>query len=312
MDFVQQLRIFVAVADNGSFARAAAALRMARPSVTNAVSALEASIGARLLQRTTRRSSLTAEGELFYERATQILTDVAGAQNLFGGSGQVPRGRLRVDIPVALAKPLIIPRLPEFTERYPDIEIILGVSDQPVDLVAEGVDCVVRLGELAASSMISRVVARVPMVSCAAPVYLAAHGVPKTMEDLSAHRAVTYFTGRGRSTIDWQLIANGEERSIRMRSAILVNDSEAFVACALAGLGLIQALRATVAEQLENGQLVEILPQVQTVQRAVSIMYPNRQYLAPQVRAFIDWISAVFKESDVHETPAGGIAVPLE
>jgi len=296
LDFVQQLRIFVAVADNGSFARAAAALRMARPSVTNAVSALEASIGARLLHRTTRRSSLTGEGELFYERATQILTDVAGAQNLFGGSGQMPRGRLRVDIPVALAKPLIIPRLPEFTERYPDIEIILGVSDQPVDLLAEGVDCVVRLGELVASSMISRVVAHVPMVSCAAPVYLAAHGVPKTIEDLSAHRAVTYFTGRGRSTIDWQLIADGEERSIRMRSAILVNDSEAFVACALAGLGLIQALRAAVAEQLENGQLVEILPQIQTVRRAVSVMYPNRQYLAPQVRAFIDWISAIFKQ----------------
>jgi LysR family transcriptional regulator, regulator for bpeEF and oprC len=295
LDFVQQLRIFVAVADNGSFARAAAALRMARPSVTNAVSALEASIGARLLHRTTRRSSLTGEGEIFYERATQILTDVAGAQNLFGGSGQVPRGRLRVDIPVGLAKPLIIPRLPEFAERYPDIEIILGVSDQRVDLLAEGVDCVVRVGELAANSMISRVVAHVPMVSCGAPAYLAAHGVPKTIEDLSAHRAVTYFTGRGRSAMDWQLIANGEERSIRMRSAILVNDSEAFVACALAGFGLIQALRAAVAEQLENGQLVEILPQVETVRRAVSVMYPSRQYLAPQVRAFIDWISVIFK-----------------
>jgi LysR family transcriptional regulator, regulator for bpeEF and oprC len=295
LDFVQQLRIFVAVADNGNFARAAAALRMARPSVTNAVSALEASIGARLLHRTTRRSSLTGEGEIFYERATQILTDVAGAQNLFGGSGQVPSGRLRVDIPVGLAKPLIIPRLPEFTERYPDIEIILGVSDQRVDLLAEGVDCVVRVGELAANSMISRVVAHVPMVSCGAPAYLAAHGVPKTIEDLSAHRAVTYFTGRGRSAMDWQLIANGEERSIRMRSAILVNDSEAFVACALAGFGLIQALRAAVAEQLENGQLVEILPQVETVRRAVSVMYPSRQYLAPQVRAFIDWISVIFK-----------------
>ena len=133
------------------------------------------------------------------------------------------------------------------------------------------------------------------MVSCGAPAYLAAHGVPKTIVDLSAHRAVTYFTGRGRSAMDWQLIANGEERSIRMRSAILVNDSEAFVACALAGFGLIQALRAAVAEQLENGQLVEILPQVETVRRAVSVMYPSRQYLAPQVRAFIDWISVMLK-----------------
>ena len=294
LDFVQQLRIFVAVADNGSFARAAAALRMGRPGVTNAVSALEASIGVRLLHRTTRRSSLTGEGELFYERAAQILADVVGAQNLFGGSGQVPKGRLRVDIPVGLAKPIIIPRLPEFTERYPDIEIILGVSDQPVDLLAEGVDCVVRVGELPASSMISRVVTHLPMVSCAAPSYLAAHGVPRNVEDLSAHRAVTYFAGSGRSLIDWHLVADGEERSIRMRSAILVNDSEALVACALAGLGMIQALRASVAEQLETGRLVEILPHVGTVSRPVSIMYPNRQYLAPQVRAFIDWTSSIF------------------
>ncbi len=294
LDFVQQIRIFVAVADNGSFARAAAALRMGRPSVTNAVSALEASIGARLLHRTTRRSSLTGEGELFYERAAQILTEVVGAQNLFGGSGQVPKGRLRVDIPVALAKPLIIPRLPEFTERYPEIEIILGVSDQPVDLLAEGVDCVIRLGEISASSMISRVVTHVAMVSCAAPSYLAAHGVPTAIEDLSTHRAVTYFAGSGRATIDWRLVADGEERSIRMRSAILVNDSEALVACALAGLGLIQALRVGVAEQIATGRLVEILPQVGAVPRPVSIMYPNRQYLAPQVRAFIDWTTATF------------------
>ncbi|WP_213979411.1 LysR substrate-binding domain-containing protein [Sphingomonas sp. dw_22] len=295
MDFVQQLRIFVAVADNGSFARAAAALRMARPGVTNAVSALEASIGVRLLHRTTRRSSLTGEGELFYERASQILADVAGAQNLFGSSGQAPKGRLRVDIPVALAKPLIIPRLPEFMERYPDIEIILGVSDQPVDLLAEGVDCVVRLGELSASSMISRVVAHVPMVSCASPYYLDARGVPKTVEDLSAHRAVTYFAGRGRSSIDWHFVVDGEERPVRMRSSILVNDSEALVACALAGLGMIQALQAGVADHLETGRLVEILPHLKSVRRSVSVMYPNRQYLAPQVRAFIDWISTIFE-----------------
>jgi LysR family transcriptional regulator for bpeEF and oprC len=297
MDIVQQLRIFVAVVDNGSFARAADALRMGRPSVTNAVSALEASIGVRLLHRTTRRSSLTGEGELFYERATQILTDLAGAQNLFGGAGQTPKGRLRVDIPVALAKPFIIPRLPEFTERYPDIEIILGVSDQPVDLLAEGVDCVVRLGELSASSMISRVVAQVRMVSCAAPSYLEAHGMPHTIEDLAAHRAVTYFAGRGRHTIDWHLIKDGEERTIKMRPAILVNDSEAFVACAVAGLGMIQAPHAGVAEHLVTGRLVEVLPKAKTIPRPVSIMYPNRQYLAAQVRVFIDWISAIFKEA---------------
>jgi LysR family transcriptional regulator for bpeEF and oprC len=295
VDIVQQLRIFVAVVDNGSFARAAEALRMGRPSVTNAVAALEASVGVRLLHRTTRRSSLTGEGELFYERATRILTDVAEAQNLFGGAGQIPKGRLRIDIPVALAKPFIIPRLPEFTERYPDIEIVLGVSDQPADLLAEGVDCVLRLGELSASSMISRIVGKVDMVTCAAPSYLAAHGTPGTLEDLPAHRAVTYFVGRGRNIIDWHFVVDGEERSVRMRPSILVNDTEAFIACAVVGLGMIQAIGAGIEEYLETGRLVQVLPNVVTMQRPVSIMYPNRQHLASQVRVCIDWIGEIFK-----------------
>ncbi|MET0219807.1 MAG: LysR family transcriptional regulator [Tardiphaga sp.] len=297
MDIFQQLRIFVAVVDNGGFARAGEALHMGRPRITNAVSALEDSIGVRLLHRTTRRSSLTGEGELFYDRATQILTDVAAAQNLFGGSAQVPRGRLRIDIPTALATPLIIPRLPEFVARYPDIEIVLGVSDQPVDLLADGVDCVLRLGELSASSMISRVVAQVGMVTCAAPSYLSAHGVPQTVEDLSSHRAVTYFGGRGRTKIHWHFMEDGKERSVTMQPALLVNDSEAFIACALAGLGLIQAVGVGVAAHLASGQLVEILPDIQTVQRPVSIMYPNRQHMASQVRVFIDWIGEIFRRA---------------
>jgi LysR family transcriptional regulator for bpeEF and oprC len=294
MDFIQQLQVFVTVVDSGSFARAAEALRMGRPSVTNAVSALESAIGARLLHRTTRRSSLTSEGELFYERVTQILADVEEARDLFSGSGQLPKGRLRVDIPVALAKPYIIPHLPDFTHRYPDVDIILGVSDQPVDLLAEGVDCVLRLGELSASSMISRVVAQVGMITCAAPSYLSTCGIPQTIEDLSAHRAVTYFAGRGRRTMDWHFVEGGEEHTIRLRPGILVNDSEAFIACAVAGLGMIQAPRLGVREHLESGRLVKILPDLETLPRLVSIMYPNRQHLAPQVRAFIDWVTGIF------------------
>ncbi|WP_421732080.1 LysR substrate-binding domain-containing protein [Brevundimonas sp.] len=214
---------------------------------------------------------------------------------MFGGAGHAPKGRLRVDIPVALARSFIIPRLPELTERFPDIDIILGVSDQPVDLAAEGVDCVVRLGELSLTSMISRVITHVRMVSCASPSYLEAHGIPRSIEDLSDHRAVTYFSGRGRSTIDWHLIEDGEERSIKMRSAMLVNDSEALVACALAGLGMIQALHAGVADHLETGRLVQVLPELQAFRRPVSIMYPNRQYLPAQVRAFIEWIDETCK-----------------
>jgi len=294
MDLLQQLQVFVAIADNGSFARAADALGMGRPTITNTIAALEASIGARLLHRTTRRTTLTSEGELFYERAARLLADAQETRNLFGGPGQMPRGRLRIDVPVALAKPFIIPHLPDFMRRYPEIDLILGVSDQPADLLADGIDCVLRLGDLAVSSMVGRVVGHVRMVTCGAPTYLAEYGTPRTLDDLASHRAVTYFAGRSRRTIDWHFTVDGEVRTVRMRPGILVNETEAFIACALAGMGLIQAIGAGVEEHLKAGRLVEVLPEMKTVERPVSIMYPNRLHLAPQVRVFIDWIAVHF------------------
>ncbi|WP_189045430.1 LysR family transcriptional regulator [Aliidongia dinghuensis] len=291
MDFVQQLKVFIAVTENSSFARAAESLRMTRPSVTNAVNNLEARMGVRLLQRTTRRTSLTGEGELLYEKATQLLSDVAGAENLFGGAGEAPRGRLRVDIPVAIAKPLIIPHLADFQRTYPGIDIILGVSDQPVDLLAEGIDCVLRIGDLPISSMVGRVVASMAMVTCAAPKYLAERGIPESVEDLLDHKAVNYFSGRGHRAIVWHLPGSGVERAMKMKSAVMVNDTEAFVALALAGHGLIQVPGLVVADHLEAGRLIEVLPEMKKVRRPLSVMYPNRQYLSTQVRAFIEWIT---------------------
>lgn len=291
MDFAQQLRIFVAVADNGSFSRAAEALRMARPGVTNAINMLEGDLGARLLQRTTRRTSLTAEGEEFYERAVRLLAEIADARNLFGGSVIAPRGRLRVDIPVALAKPLVIDRIPEFKRLYPDVDVILGVSDQPVDLIADGVDCVLRIGELAPTSMIARKIAAITMVVCGSPTYLAEHGTPETIDDLRHHQAVNYFSGRGHRPIAWSMPGDTGLPHLTLRSGIMVNDTGAFVACALNGLGLIQVPGLVVAEQLANGTLVEVVPEMRAIRWPLSIMYPNRQHLAPQVRAFIDWMT---------------------
>lgn len=297
MDFAQQLRVFVAVVDNGSFSRAAEALRMARPGVTNAINALEADVGARLLQRTTRRTSLTAEGERFYDRATRLLTDISDAKNLFGGGSFAPRGRLRIDIPVALSAPLIIERIPEFKRLYPDIEIILGVSDQPVDLIADGVDCVLRIGELAPTSMIARKLAVMTMVICGSPRYLEAHGTPRTVEDLRAHQAVNYFSGRGHRPVAWSMPGDTGLPQFTLRSGIMVNDTAAFVACALNGLGLIQVPGLVVAEHLSTGALVEVVPAMRAIRWPLSIMYPNRQHLAPQVRAFIDWVTTIVSSS---------------
>ena len=297
MNFIQQLHVFVAVVDNGSFSRAAEALRMARPGVTNAVNALEDEVGARLLQRTTRRSSLTTEGERFYDRATRLLMEISEAKNLFGGSSFKPRGRLRVDIPVALSRPLIIKRIPEFKKLYPEVDIILGVSDQPVDLIADGVDCVLRIGELAPTSMIARKIASITMVVCGSPEYLSANGTPETVEDLRSHQAVNYFSGRGHRPMAWALPGDTGLPQFALRSGIMINDTEAFVACAVNGLGLIQVPGLVVAEHLASGALVEMVPDMKTIRWPLSIMYPNRQHLAPQVRAFIDWVIGVVSDA---------------
>ncbi|KZC80141.1 transcriptional regulator [Sphingobium yanoikuyae] len=297
MDFAQQLRIFVAVVDNGSFSRAAEALRMARPGVTNAINALEADIGARLIHRTTRRLSLTGEGEQFYDRATRLLTDISDARNLFGGGGVSPRGRLRIDIPVALARPLFIDRIPSFKQLYPEVDLILGVSDQPVDLVVDGVDCVLRIGELAPSSLVARKLASITMVICGSPSYLEAHGTPRAIEDLRAHQAVNYFSGRGHRPVAWSMPGDPGLPQFTLRSGIMVNDTEAFVGCALNGLGLIQVPGLVVADHLSTGSLVEVVPEMRSIRWPLSIMYPNRQHLAPQVRAFIDWVTEMVTAS---------------
>ncbi|GGA14531.1 LysR family transcriptional regulator [Dyella caseinilytica] len=291
MDLIRQLRIFVTVAETRNFSRASDMLRMARPGITKAISELEASLGARLLHRTTRRVSLTGEGESLYERATGLLSDAAAIRNLFGGSEEHPAGRLRVDVPVAVAKPLLIPALPEFSAAYPDIEIILGVSDQPVDLVADAIDCVLRIGALPVTSMIARQLATITMVICASPNYLSAHGTPRRLEELARHKAVNYFSGRGHRAIQWHMPKHGEKHELAVPSTMMVNDAEALVACALEGMGLIQVPELLVSEHLANGRLIHVLPSVCDDLWPLSIMYPNRQYLAPQVRVFIDWVA---------------------
>lgn len=291
MDFIRQLQIFVAVVETGSFARASDALRMARPGVTKAIGGLEAALGVRLFHRTTRRIGLTGEGESLYERASGLLNNVSAVRNLFGGTAEHPAGRLRIDVPVALAKPLLIPALHEFYTAYPDIEVILGVSDQPVDLVADAVDCVLRIGTLPVTSMIARQIATISMVVCASPGYLSLYGTPRRVEDLARHKAVNYFSGRGHRPIRWSVSGGTEKRELSVPNAIMVNDAEALVACALEGMGLIQVPALLINEHLSSGRLAQVLPSICSTRWPLSIMYPNRQYLAPQVRVFIDWIA---------------------
>lgn len=296
MELLQAMQIFATLARLGSFTKTADAARIGRPQVTHMIRELEASLGVRLFHRTTRKVSLTAEGEAFYERVTEILGNVAEATSLFSTKGENARGRLRIDLPVALAQPRFIASLREFKRAYPDISLVLGVTDRTLDLVAEGVDCVVRIGELPDSSMVGRRIGMATMVTCAAPGYLQEFGHPGSLDDLSRHQAVNYFSGNSRKSMDWRFLIDGEEKVLNLRSGILVNDSNAYVEAGLAGFGILQALGVSVDGHLDSGALVEVLPQYRPRSRPVSVLYPSKVHLAPQVRAFIDWVTEHFPQ----------------
>lgn len=292
MKFIRHLKIFIAVVESGSFAKAAACLGVARPSVTKAINELEEELGARILHRTTRLTSLTSEGQLLYHRAISLLNEVSDTRNLFLETSQRPQGRLRVDIPVALAKTLIIPQLPDFQKSFPNIDIVMGVSDQPIDLIADSVDCVLRIGPIASTSMITRKLGSLNMIICASPSYLVQHGHPKTINDLKSHIAVNYFSGRSYHPVNWRLSDEAKDE-ISIESALMVNDAEALIAGGLAGIGLIQVPKIMVSDYIKNGQLIKILSDSSESKWPISIIYPNRKNLPQKVRVFIEFLSEI-------------------
>ena len=295
MDLLQAMRIFVMVVDQGSFAKAAYSLQMHRPNVTREIKNLESYLNVRLLHRTTRRQTLTDDGAVFHDRCLQILNAVDETKDLFSQAGAVPKGKLRVDLPVTLGKAIIIPALHEFADRYPAIELIVGAGDQAVDLVAEGVDCAVRIGKLKDSSLIAKQIGELKMITCASRDYLTRHGKPATLEDLDHHRAVNYFLGKERRVLEWEFKKGQRTIPITVRSGLQVNDSDALVAGALAGFGLLQAIEITVRDHLRNGSLVAVLEDFPPASKSIWVLYPHRQNLPTQVRAFVEWVSELFR-----------------
>lgn len=288
------MRVFARLAELGSFTKVAEALRTGRPYITRSIQELEASLGVRLFQRTTRKVKLTAEGERFYERVKAILADISDTTSMFDNSGTMLEGRLRIDIPTAFSQRSFIESLKSFTAAFPAIELVVGVTDRTVDLVAEGVDCVVRIGELLDSSMVARQIGRVSMVTCAAPQYLTEWGQPQALSELVDHRGVNFLSGQSNRPLPWYFHEDGEDRPYPSRGVITVNESNAYVQCGLAGFGIIQAPGITVDAFLASGELIEVLQSYRPAQRRVSVLYPSRTHLAPQVHAFADWLREHF------------------
>lgn len=289
---IEYLNIFIQVVEQGNFTKAADVLQIHRPTVSKAIQQIEHDLGVKLIYRTTRKLSVTAEGDEFYHHARHVLAEVNDMMASFSPT-LPPRGRLRLDVPLALAHSILIPNLRHFQALYPGIEVVLVSSDKKTDLITEGVDCLVRLGALQDSSFISRRLGDIRMVTCAAPSYLQQHKRPETLADLDKHRAINFFSDHSRDVMEWKFIENGSIVSLRPAGSLLVDNSDILLSCALAGLGIIQATYDAVAPHIASGALEEILSQYPSVSKPVSVMYPDRRYLSPKVRVFIDWFSDV-------------------
>jgi LysR family transcriptional regulator for bpeEF and oprC len=294
MDRLQAMQVFTRVVDTNSFTRAAETLDLPRASVTTIIQNLEAFLGTRLMHRTTRRLSLTPDGAAYYERCVRILADVEETEASFQSGNKKPHGKLRIDMPGSIGRLLVIPALCEFHTRYPDIDLQLGLTDRPVDLLQEGVDCVVRVGALQDSSLVARRIGLFEGVTCASPDYIKRAGMPASLEDLENHKAVNYFSSRTGRTIDWAFLVNGNEVEVKMKSIVSVNDADAYVTCGLEGFGLIQPALFMVLPHLRSSQLVEVLPELKPLPMPISAVYPHSRHLSPKVRVFVDWIAELF------------------
>lgn len=295
MDRFDAMRVFIRVVEQRSFTQAAQDLGLPRSTATDAIKQLETRLGVRLLQRTTRTVSPTLDGEAYYRRCLAILGDIEDAEAAFAGAK--PRGLLRVDVQGTLARRFVLPGLPAFLARYPDLELFMGEGDRWVDLVREGVDCVLRVGEPRDTDMVARRVATLAEVTCASPAYLAEFGMPASIEALSGHRMVGFRSSATGALLPLEFVKDGIARNVTLPATLSVTGAESYSAAARLGLGLIQAPRYNLEADLHRGTLVEVLPGYPPAPSPVSLLYPRNRQLSPRVRVFIDWLVETFAEA---------------
>ncbi|EJF29508.1 LysR family transcriptional regulator [Enterobacter sp. Ap-916] len=295
MDKIHAMQLFVRVAELESFTRAADTLGLPKGSVSRQVQALETSLGTRLLHRTTRRVQLTQDGMVYYERCRDLLTNLDELDGLFQTDPASVSGRIRIDMPVTLARGLIIPKLPGFLQQYPGIELELSSSDRMVDVVREGFDCVVRVGHLKDSGLVARPLGKFTMINCASPDYLSRFGYPESLDDLASHALVHYAQNLGTRPQGFEVWLDKTTQWVKTGGLITVNSTETYQAACVAGLGIIQVPRVGVKTQLKEGTLVEILPQYRAEPMPISLLYPHRRNLSRRVHLFMEWLTDVLK-----------------
>jgi DNA-binding transcriptional LysR family regulator len=295
MDRIDIMRSFVRVADLGSFTQAADSLGLSKASISSAIGELETALGVRLLQRTTRKVQMTPDGHLYYERSRDMLAELDELQAMFQHDDAALAGRLRVDMPIGAARNIVIPALPAFLHAHPRLQLELSSTDRRVDAVREGFDCVLRAGALENSSLVARPLGHFELVNCASPAYLKRHGVPRTLEDLKSHFLVDYAPVLAGRPALFEFMEGGARRTREVPAALAVNNSDAYQAACLAGLGIIQAPRAGMIDLLAQGRLVPLLEDYRAPPMPVTLLYPSRRHLSKRVRRFMDWLAGIMQ-----------------
>lgn len=291
MNKLELLRTFARVSELSSFTLAGESLSLPRSTVSEHVQALETLVGARLLQRTTRRVQVTQDGLVLYERSKDLLSNMDEIEGLFRQDAASLTGRIRFDMPHFLARQMVLPRLPEFMALHPNLELEISTSDRRVDLQREGFDCVVRVGVQPDQSVVARHVCDFAMVNCASPAYLQRYGVPQSLEDLAQHRMVHYVGVLGSRSDGFLYEVEGKEQRLPMAGSVTVNSTDAYEGACLGGFGLIQAPLNGMQKHLDNGEMVAVLPQFNAPSMTVSLLYARQRHLPLRVRAFMDWLA---------------------
>ena len=297
MDRFNQYRVFVQVAEMGSFIRAAHTLEVPRASVSAAVQQLETQLGVRLLHRTTRQVRLTADGEQLLERLRPLLAEVEDIDQSFQASQRQASGRLSVDVPSRIARRLIAPALPGLLRRHPHLQLVLGSADRAIDLVQEGVDCAVRVGDLHDSSLVMRPLGHIALINCASPAYLGEFGHPRQPGDLvEGHWSIGYASPKTGRESHWEYLADdGHTQRLELPSRVVVNNAESYIACCRAGLGLMQIPRYDVQHLLDAGELLEVLPGYRAASMPIALIYPHRRQRSRRLAVFYEWFESLLQ-----------------
>ncbi len=297
MDRFDTMLAFTRVVELKSFTKAATSLNLPKATVSAQVIALEKRLRVKLLNRTTRHVSVTPDGAGYYERAVRLLGELEETEASVSHAAMSPKGRLRVDVPGSVGRRIIAPALDDFFARYPEIDLELGCTDRPVDLVHEGIDCVIRGGDIHDESLVARRLGDFRMLTYAAPSYLAKHGEPQNLEDLERHQMIAFASPKTGKVFPLIYEKNDVQTVVQGIQRISINDADSCAAAACSGIGLVQLPAFIAQEYVDSGHLVAIMKNYPSELVPVWILYPPNRHLSTKVRAFAEWAAELFAKT---------------